>query len=103
FDAMQKNCISARLSGGWYHLENTISCSGIGCLTVPDQRILRFSRGLCDRTPAKPFLAQFQSEVGVHINGRPTEPHPTSLGCLLPSNDTLPDRAPFQFCNRCEN
>src|ERR1700692_421977 len=72
-------------------------------LTVPYQGILWHSRFLCNVAPAKSSLAEFQHVVGIHFDGWPTEPHPASPSCFLPSYDALADCAPFQFCNRRKN
>ena len=69
-------------------------------LAVADERIFCYTRCFCDRTPRQPFLAELQSVVSVYYNGWPTKPYTAPLGGLLPSNDALLDRTPFQFRNR---
>jgi hypothetical protein len=70
---------------------------------VPDESILRHSHLCRDVGPAKSLLTEFQSAVGIYVNGRPSEAHAASFGCFLPSYDSLADRAPVKFCDRSEN
>lgn len=82
------------------------AAAGLGPIisfAVPDERIFGRTNTCRNVPPAQSLLAEFQSAVGIDFNSRPSKADAAPFGRLLPRYDTLADRAPFQFRDRCKN